>query len=48
MMLIILCLIRIVLTDMMVLMANSWEIPAESKDFGLRGWSSLSLSKRCF
>lgn len=48
MMLIILCLLRIVLTYLVVLMANSCKIPAESKDFGLLGGKACLCPKEVF
>lgn len=48
MMIIILCLLRIVLTYWMVLMANSCEIPAESKDFSLLGGKACLCPKKVF
>lgn len=45
MVLIILCLLGITLTYLVVLMANSCEIPAGSKDFGLLGGKACLCPK---
>lgn len=48
MMLIILCFLQIALTYLVVLMANSCEVPAESKDFGLLGGKACFCPKEVF
>lgn len=47
-MLVILCLLQIVLTYLMVLMANSCEIPAASKDLALWGGQACLCPKDVF